>query len=76
MTVSQTAISNREYAPLSWLPELLGEPDKNSFGAPDVAETIGVFVLDYFAYEFRAALAEPFKRLIDVVHGEHHPEIA
>jgi hypothetical protein len=32
----------------------------------DVAEPICVFILDYFAYELRAALAEPFKRLVDV----------
>jgi hypothetical protein len=35
------------------------------------AEPIRIFILDYFAYELRAALAEPFKRLVDVVHGEH-----
>jgi hypothetical protein len=53
------------------LPELLGEPDEKSFGAADVAEPIRVFVLDYFADELRAALAEPGERLVDVVHGEH-----
>lgn len=29
-----------------------------------------------FAYELRAALAEPFKRLFDVVNGEHDAEVA
>jgi hypothetical protein len=53
------------------LAELLGEPDEKSFGAADVAEPIRVFVLDYFADELRAALAEPGERLVDVVHGEH-----
>jgi hypothetical protein len=33
-------------------------------------------ILDYFAYELRAARAEPFKRLVDVVHGEHDAEVA
>ena len=33
----------------SLLPELLGEPDENSFGTPDVAEPIHVFILDDFA---------------------------
>src|SRR5438552_3733454 len=31
--------------------EFLGEPDENSFGAPDVAEPIHVLVLDHFADE-------------------------
>ncbi len=79
----KTATSHREYAPLSglylshvligksWLPELLGKPDENSFGAPDVAEPIRVFVLDHFADELRAAFAEPGERIVDVLHGEH-----
>lgn len=44
----------------SLLPKLLGEPDENSFGTPDVAEPIHVFVLDHFADELRAAFAEAF----------------
>jgi len=55
----------------SLLPELLGKPDENSFGAPDVAESIRVFVLDHFANELRAAFAEPGERIVDVLHGEH-----
>jgi hypothetical protein len=31
----------------------LGEPDEKSFGPPDVAEPIHVFVLDHFADELR-----------------------
>ena len=41
------------------LPELLGEPDEQSFGSADVAEPIRVLVLHHFANELRAALAEP-----------------
>ena len=52
-------------------PELLGKPDENSFGAPDVAEPIRIFVLDHFADELRAAFAEPGERIVDVLHGEH-----
>src|SRR3979409_1682093 len=55
----------------SLLPELLGKPDEKSFGAPDVAEPILVFVLDHFADELRAAFAEPGERIVDVLHGEH-----
>jgi hypothetical protein len=55
----------------SLLSELLGEPDEDSFGAPDVAEPITVFVLGHFADELRAAFAEPGKRIVDVLHGEH-----
>jgi hypothetical protein len=51
--------------------EFLGEPDEKSFGPPDVAEPIHVLVLDDFANELRAELAEPGERIVDVVHGEH-----
>ena len=56
--------------------EFLGESDEKPFGPTDVAQPIRVFILDYFAYELRAARAEPFKRLVDVVHGEHDAEVA
>jgi len=34
-------------------------------------EPIRVFILDYLPNELRTAPGEPFKRLVDVVHGEH-----
>lgn len=46
----------------SLLPELLGEPDENSFGAPEVAEPIHVFMPDHFADELRFAFAESGER--------------
>lgn len=55
----------------SLLPELLGEPDEHSFGTPDVAEPIHLFILGHFADERRAAFAEPDERIVDVFHGEH-----
>ncbi len=42
----------------------------------DVAKPTRVFVLDDFADELRAARAEPLKRLVDVIHGEHDAEVA
>src|SRR5688500_5865077 len=45
------------------LPELFGEPDENSFGTPNVAEPVRVFILDHFADEFRAAFSEPGERI-------------
>jgi hypothetical protein len=54
----------------------LGESDEKPFRPADVAESIGVFILDDFAYELRAAIAEPFKRLVDVVDREHDAEVA
>jgi hypothetical protein len=56
--------------------EFLGESDEKPFGPADIAEPIRVFILDYFAYELRAALVELFKRLVDVIHGEHDAEVA
>ena len=43
----------------SLLPELLGKPNENSFGAPDVAEPIRVLVLGHLADELRAVFSEP-----------------
>src|SRR5437016_7661273 len=56
--------------------KFLSESDQKPFRPADVAEPVRVFILDYVAYELRAALAEPFQRLVDVVHGEHDAEIA
>src|SRR4051794_14196146 len=56
--------------------KFLGEPDEMPLRPTDVAEPIHVLILDHFAYELRAARAEPFKRLVDVVHGEHDAEVA
>src|SRR5215471_9954973 len=56
--------------------EFLGESDEKPFRPADVAKPIRVFILDYFTYELRAAIAEPSKRLVDVVHGEHDAEVA
>ena len=58
------------------LAEFLGESEEKPFRAPDVAEPIRIFIPDYFAYELRAAVEELFKRLVDVVHGEHYAEVA
>src|SRR5882762_9508041 len=60
----------------SLLPELLGEPDENPFGTPDVAEPIHVFILDHFADELCAAFAESGERIVDVLHGEHHAQVS
>ena len=56
--------------------EFLGESDEKPFRPADIAEPIRFFILDYVAYELRAALVEPFQRLVDVVHGEHDAEVA
>jgi len=56
--------------------QFLGESDEKPFRPADIAEPIRRFMLDYFAYELRAALVEAFKRLVDVVHGEHDAEVA
>jgi hypothetical protein len=56
--------------------KFLGEPDEKPFRSTDVAEPIRVLILDNFAYELRAAVEKPSKRLVDVVHGEHDSEVA
>jgi len=44
---------------------------RSSFGAPGVAESIRVFVLDHIADELRAVLTEAGERIVDVLDGEH-----
>jgi hypothetical protein len=56
--------------------EFLGESDEKPFRPANVAEPIRILILDYFAYELGSALSESFKRLVDVVHGEHDAEVA
>ena len=51
--------------------ELFGEADEKSLGPPDVTEAIDVLVLNHFADELRAALAEPGERFVDVAYSEH-----
>jgi hypothetical protein len=56
--------------------EFLGESDEKPLRPADVAEPIGVSIPDHFAYELRTAIAEPLKRAVDVVHGEHDAQVA
>ena len=56
--------------------EFLGESDEKPFRPADVAKPILILIPDYIAHELCAALAKPAKRLVDVVHGEHDPEVA
>ena len=60
----------------SLLPQLLGKPNQNSLGSPDVAQPIQVSVLDHVADKLRAALAEPDERIVKVLHGEHDAQVA
>src|SRR5829696_3542751 len=56
--------------------EFLREPDEEASGPTDVAEPVRVFVLDHLVDQLAAVLADPVKRLVDVVHGEHDAEVA
>src|SRR6187397_1606260 len=58
------------------LPELLGEPDENSFGIPDVAEAVDVFVIDDFIDHRRTELYEPGEGVVDVLDGEHDAQVS
>src|SRR5206468_3343089 len=52
--------------------EFLGESDEKPFRPADVAEPIRVFILDNFAHELRAALAEPLERLFEVIDDDSY----
>ena len=69
------ALTGHKCSSGSLRPELLGKPDENAFGAPDVAEPIRVLVLDHFADEFRAAFAEPGERIVEVLARAHEAEV-
>ncbi|ADV13191.1 hypothetical protein Mesci_4078 [Mesorhizobium ciceri biovar biserrulae WSM1271] len=56
--------------------EFLREPDEKPSRPSNVAEPIHVSILDNFAFEPRTAIAEPFERPVNVVHGEHDAEVA
>lgn len=52
-------------------PEFLGQPNEDSFGTPNVAQSVHIFVLNYLINKLRAKLVEPGKRIIEVLYGEH-----
>ncbi len=58
------------------LPELLGEPDENSFGTPDVAEPVDVFEIDDFIDHCRTEFAEPGEGVVDVLDREHDAQVS
>ena len=51
--------------------QLLRQPQQYAFGAADVAEAVGVAVLDHFADEFGAVAGQPFEGGVQIGHGEH-----
>ena len=64
---SRTGLSYRHSA------EFLGESDEKPSRPADVAQSIRDFILDYFADEPRAALAQPLERVVDVVSSRPWP---
>jgi len=57
--------------------EFLGEPDQKSFRPPDVAKPVRVLVLDdVSADELGAVVSEPGERVVQVVDGKHHAQVA
>src|SRR3954447_13071005 len=72
---ARSDLNNHMFSSGSPLPELLGEPDENSFRAPDVAEPVPILVLDHVPDECRAAFAEPGERIVDVLYREHDAQV-
>src|SRR5688500_15102659 len=73
--ISITRSSLNGICPGSLPPQLLGKPKENSLRPPDVAEPVHVFILDYFADELRATLAESREYVVEVRHGEHDAQV-
>src|SRR5436853_6987048 len=58
-------------------PEFFGKPDENALRPADVAQPVRGLVLDHVtADEMRTVLDQPVERVIDVIHCEHHSEVA
>lgn len=56
--------------------EFFCESDEKPFRPTDVTQPISVLIPDDFADQLRTVRAEPFKRLVDIVHREHDAEVA
>jgi len=56
--------------------EFLGKSDEKPFRSSNIAKPICFLVLNYFTCELRAAFAESYKGLVDVIDREHDAEIA
>ncbi len=63
-------------AGIALLSELLSEPAETSFGTPDVAEPVDIFVIDDFIDHRGTELAEPGESVVDVLDGEHHTQVS
>lgn len=66
----------RDSARIRLLAEFLRKPDAKSARRADIAEPIGILILDDFPDKFRTVNTEPFRRLIEAIHREHDAEIA
>src|SRR3954464_7702504 len=51
--------------------ELLAQRNDNALGAANVAEPVGVLVLDHFADQFGAAVEQARDDGVEVINGEH-----
>ena len=56
--------------------QLLSQPDKQSFRSPDITQPVRILILNKIADELGSMLFQPGKHLVNVLHREHHPQIA
>ena len=68
--------SSLDWTRASALSDLFCQPDEDSFWAVDVAEPVDVFVIHHLANQLRAVWFELFEDRVEVVHVEHHAEVA
>src|SRR5690606_23497498 len=54
----------------------LGKSDEKASRPADVAEPVGVLIAHDVAHELSATRAKPFKRLVEVVDGEHDAQVS
>jgi len=56
--------------------ELLCQPNEDTFGAADVAETVNILIPNHLADDLRAVRTEPGEGVVDVLNSEHDAQIA
>lgn len=56
--------------------EFLRQPDQDALRPADVAQPVHALIIEDFADHLRTVRPQPFQRIGQIVHREHHPQVA
>ena len=54
----------------------LGEPNENPFMSADIAEPVGVFILNHFPNQRGPVPVKSVEQLVNIVNGEHKSQVS